>query len=80
MQQQPQNRSTRAASVDIPQPPPDIVPTPPVPHPVQTPHTPPEISPEHPPEVIEPSLPGEHTPVREPPVVRGVAGDLRLAP
>jgi hypothetical protein len=45
-------------AVDIPQPPPDVVPLPPSPHPTPPP-------PKVPPEIIEPPLPGQ-APVRDP--------------
>ena len=64
----------RAGEVEVPRPPPDVVPLPPTPHPGlpgQTPDTQPRIPqevppvPEHP-EIIEPALPGEHSPIRDP--------------
>lgn len=62
-------------AVDVPQPAPDVVPTP-SPHPMPpSPAVPPEIPPlERPPEVIEPPSPGEHSPVRDP-IVPGEAVD-----
>ncbi len=54
-------------AVDVPQPTPDVVPTPPTPHPTPAPGTPQEIPPlEQPPEIIEPPEPGQHVPVRDP--------------
>ncbi len=73
--------------MDVPQPPPDVIPLPPSPYPVPP-------APEVPPEIIEPVPPGGHEPVRDPveprqSVGRSAAGwwreepavrqDLRLA-
>jgi len=63
-------RLLKAGNVDIPQPPPDVVPMPGPPgrpdQPVNPP-SPPEIDPPPPPEIKEPPWPaGRPTPVREP--------------
>ncbi|MDP3610876.1 MAG: hypothetical protein Q8R98_03415 [Rubrivivax sp.] len=52
----PAKRPLRLVGVDIPHPPPDLVPTPPTPHPRPGPDTPPEVAPGSPPE-IEPRTP-----------------------
>jgi hypothetical protein len=51
------------ASVDIPPPLPNTVPLPPSPTPLPP-------GPDVPPEVEEPVVPGEHTPVHEPPAIQ----------
>lgn len=52
-----------AAGVDIPQPPPDVVPLPPSPHPTPPPQ---DIPPDMPPGISEPPPPGGNPPVGDP--------------
>ncbi len=56
--------------LDLPQPRPDVVDIPPTPHPTPSPGTPPDIEPGVPPEINETPSPGEHSPVRDPKVLR----------
>jgi len=52
-----QHEGVAVSAVDIPQPPPDIVPMPPTPHPRPSPDTPPEVTPGSPPEILPPPAP-----------------------
>ncbi len=58
-------------SVNVPQPPPDVVPLPPSPQPM-----PPQ--PALPPEITDPALPGQNQPVRDP--TEAVAALMAAAP
>ena len=51
--------ATVPGGMDVPQPPPDVIPLPPSPHPAPPP-------PDVPPEITDPVPPGGHEPVRDP--------------
>lgn len=55
----PRIHASLPGGMDVPQPPPDVIPLPPSPYPVPP-------APEVPPEIIDPVPPGGHEPVRDP--------------